>query len=357
MKKLVMIVLTCMLAIALAYTYTGCDKKKKKVAVATWTNVSPVGTSAIDYPSARDRHTMAYDSTKGVVVLFGGYDDITLTCSDTWEWDGDNWTDVSPSGTAGVDFPYGRVEAALAFDSTRNVAVLFGGDNADYVCDTWEWDGGNWSNVSPSGTEGVDYPPARSNHAMAFDPVRGVVVLFGGDNDDYLGDTWEWDGDNWSNVSPSGTAGTDFPTARCNHAMAFDSSANAVVLYGGYYGFVDSEVWQWDGTTWTDVSPGGVEGVDYPPTRRRHSVAYDSIRGVLVIFGGDDGALRYDDTWEWNGSSWTETATTGTAGVDYPAGRGFTGMGYDSGRGVVVLFGGYVTATYWSDETWEYGAP
>ena len=36
---------------------------------------------------------------------------------------------------------------------------------------------------------------------MAYDSARDVVVLFGGEtNDDFAGDTWEWDGVNWTQV-------------------------------------------------------------------------------------------------------------------------------------------------------------
>ncbi|GAA3808499.1 hypothetical protein GCM10022403_048300 [Streptomyces coacervatus] len=38
-------------------------------------------------------------------------------------------------------------------------------------------------------------PPPRSGLGMAFDPARGVAVLFGGQSRTALfGDTWEWDG-------------------------------------------------------------------------------------------------------------------------------------------------------------------
>ena len=58
--------------------------------------------------------------------------------------------------------------------------------------DTWEWDGTEWKRVD---TEQA--PSGRSRVAMAYDPNRQAVVLFGGRLPDGqpAGDTWQWDGE------------------------------------------------------------------------------------------------------------------------------------------------------------------
>ena len=40
-------------------------------------------------------------------------------------------------------------------------------------------------------------------------------------------------------------------------------------------------VWQWNGTDWTQVAPATL-----PPARMRHSIVWDRLRDVLVLFGG-----------------------------------------------------------------------
>ena len=60
----------------------------------------------------------------------------------------------------------------MAYDVVRQRGVLFGGDPAG--TDTWEWDGANWTQIEETG------PPRRLNPAMAFDELRARVVLFGG---------------------------------------------------------------------------------------------------------------------------------------------------------------------------------
>ena len=91
--------------------------------------------------------------------------------------------------------PKPRVGHAMAYDSSRERLVLFGGDSlrAALFNDTWEWDGENWTQMADIG------PSPRSGHAMAFDSKRGRIVLFGGLSafapaepaDHILGDTWE----------------------------------------------------------------------------------------------------------------------------------------------------------------------
>ena len=124
--------------------------------------------------------------------------------------------------------------AAIAYNSAAERAIMFGGMNsilvnnawqANWIDETWEWDGENWTKLSPTTT-----PPAREKHVMTYDKVRNRIVLFGGSADDSLfNDTWEWDGANWHLMKPEHT-----PPARCCHAMAYDSSRKQVVLYGGW---------------------------------------------------------------------------------------------------------------------------
>lgn len=66
-----------------------------------------------------------------------------------------------------------RSSHAMAYDSARGRVVLFGGQGSS---DTWEWDGNDWTLRSPNNS-----PPARSRHAMAYDSARQHVVLFGPD--------------------------------------------------------------------------------------------------------------------------------------------------------------------------------
>ncbi|MFN0133539.1 MAG: kelch repeat-containing protein [Phycisphaerales bacterium] len=125
-----------------------------------WTNANVSG------PPARSGHAMAYDSARGVVVLFGGLSGTSL--GDTWEWNGTAWSLRATTG------PSPRREHTMAYDSTRGQIVLFGGlANAVRLGDTWLWDGTSWRAASGG-------PPPRESAAMADDAVRQRVVLHGG---------------------------------------------------------------------------------------------------------------------------------------------------------------------------------
>src|SRR5262249_5984052 len=66
--------------------------------------------------------------------------------------------------------------------------------------------------------------------------------------------------------------------------------------------------------------------VPLPEARTGAAMAYDSGRGVLVAFGGrTSNNKRLNDTWEWNGTAWALRATVG------PQPR-VTAMAYDASR-------------------------
>ena len=287
-------------------------------------------------PSPRVYQSMAYDSARGQTVLFGGQDySGKAGYTDTWVWDGSNWTQKFPQTS-----PPAQSAHAMVYDSAHSQAVLF---SLNY---TWLWDGTNWTPVPPIG------PSGRYGQAMAYDSAHGQVVLFGGavaNNSDVptlLGDTWVWDGSTWTQKSPQNS-----PPARYQHAMAYDSAHGQVVLFGGLNGNPENasfaDTWLWDGTNWTQGSPQ-----TSPAARNEHAMAYDSSQGEVVLFGGIGGGGN--DTWLWDGSNWTE-ANPQTS----PVGRSGGTMSYDSAHDQVVLFGGHGAGGLGSQaalgDIWTYG--
>ncbi|MBN2360563.1 MAG: hypothetical protein JXR83_13995 [Deltaproteobacteria bacterium] len=288
-----------------------------------------IRTTALDLPSGRYGVAMAYDSARGRVVLFGGYNREESMLPDTWEWDGQAWSERTPP----LVNPSARMDHAMAYDSVRGRVVLFGGYDLNWtdVQDTWEWDGETWTDVTPA-----DSPPARYGPAMAFDSGRGRVVMFGGSG---LQDTWEWDGRSWIDVTPA-----DSPPGRLYHAMAYDSARNRVVMFGGS-GY-RQDTWEWDGVRWEERTPATTT----PPAREIHAMAYDEVRGRVVLFGGSSShTTMLWDTWEWDGQDWFNR----TQASNHPPNRDSHGMVFDSGRGRIVLFGGTNIFNDWQD-TWEW---
>lgn len=85
---------------------------------------------------------------------------------------------------------------------------------------------GNWTQQMPATS-----PSPRNQHALAYDSAHSDVVLFGGSNGNPnlagLGDTWTWNGTNWTQASPQTK-----PPARYSHAMAYDAMHQQTVLFG-----------------------------------------------------------------------------------------------------------------------------
>lgn len=276
-----------------------------------WTEVAPSG------PNARSFPKMAYDSRRDVIVMFGGSRG-TTALGDTWEWDGSSWERVATTG------PDARTQHAMVFDSVRGVTVLFGGTEpySTKFNDTWEWDGFEWRRAAIGG------PSPRFSHDMAFDSARGVTVLYGGwssGGDSH--ETWEWNGQRWKKV------GIEGPPANTTHTMTYDDARSETLLFGG------GSTWSWDGFEWTRRSTEG------PSDRGNTAMAFDAMRQVAVLFGGGSRQSEpLGDTWQWDGSTWTRVANSG------PAPRDTHDMVYDSNRGRCVVYGG---ADHWS--TWAYG--
>ena len=155
---------------------------------------------------------MVYDTSREVVVLYGGYDGRRL--GDTWEWDGGAWFEASTSG------PPASAGSSLSFDSSLGVSVLFDCTAAT----TWEWDGIRWSRVD----SGLD-PARRANAEMAFDTTRMTHVLFGGRIGDlWPNDTWERSGTDWSLVDLDTS-----PSGRSVPAFDFEPNSGSFLLFGG----------------------------------------------------------------------------------------------------------------------------
>src|SRR5262245_18255351 len=102
---------------------------------------------------------MAHNTARKLTVLYGGNDG--ARDGETWEWDGNAWTIKASPG------PSWRYAHAMAYDSARDVTVLFGGAVYSGASrETWEWDGRAWSLRSSSGPDKLSY------HSMAYDSLR-----------------------------------------------------------------------------------------------------------------------------------------------------------------------------------------
>jgi len=299
-----------------------------KAQTATWVPVAS--------PAARCCMGFAYDGATLSTVLFGGGG--SSVYGDTWVWRG-AWRKLSP-----VTSPSPREYPGMAFDEAAGNIVLFGGNTTrtlggptTMLGDTWTWDGTTWTQQFPSVS-----PPARTWVSMAYDPANKTVVLFGGNNEPNgngpFGDTWTWDGiaKTWTQHIPATS-----PSPRGSPALAYNSAAGNVVLFGGIIanlGYLN-DTWTWDATNWTQRFP-----LTSPPALNAPDVAYDPGLSAVVMFDGS-----YENaTWTWNGTNWTQIFPSNAL----PAGRAAAGRAYDPIEKATLLFGGNSGGSFPLGDTW-----
>jgi hypothetical protein len=298
---------------------------------------------------------MVYDSVRQRIVLYGGTSSSQFGgafLADTWEWDGSQW---NPRTVANGPGP--RSDHSMSFDRRRGVTVLYGGDalvngNQVLYADTWEWDGQTWTHRYTGapwrvGGNGEILSPGP----MAYDEKRQRTVLFGGSARigsiglPAIGDTWEWDGMQWTqSLSVVG---------RNYHAMAYDALRERLVVFGGTEGFGTPTLTtlEREGTRWMIRTPPS------PPARFLPAMAYDRARNRMLLFGG--GGLS--DTWEYHTTpipTYTPfgSGCTGSAGVPtlaaVPGARPWTGSTFTVELRALPLGASAFMFTGFSNTTW-----
>ncbi len=370
-----------------------------------WTDRTTAGT----VPSSRCQGSMVFEKSTGKVLLFGGGRStngdtsglsMSLSFGDTWEWDATTGAWSQQTVTAG---PAGRYDASMVWDSTRNLAVLFGGMQKDDATvdgipkqDTWEWDpaAGTWNERTATGTK----PSPRWGQAAAFEGSRGKLVVFGGwdvNTGGYLDDLWDWDPTTAAWTQRLTGTEANLPSPRIYASLVSNDSAgrlelvagmvNSTTYFGGYgtggyyYGgaggavtylpilppiivgpggyytnVASKEVWELEPVTPAFTNRSAA--LNSPGRLTDHAMAYCPDTGKVYLFGGlDNTYVVHDNLWEWDGTKWSEV----TADAKPPA-RMDAGLAYDPARKSLILFGGQniyssYSASVYSD-TWEWNS-
>ncbi|MFO0663588.1 MAG: hypothetical protein U0174_06530 [Polyangiaceae bacterium] len=290
----------------------------------------------VTIPEARRFSAMAYDAERKNVILFGGVAPNGRGLSDTWAWDGTNWTALAPAVR-----PPPAMGATLTFDPARKVLVLFGGKNPDddtYPDATWTWNGVSWKQETTA-----HRPSGRMNHGLAFDPVNREVVLAGGVGSAAQPfETWTWNGSDWQQRTLSGAKPT-FTTS----SLAIDATRNQLMLVSTN-GSAPSQVWTWGGTSWTQLAPTAA----FPP-RATFGLTSNPTTKKVILFGGAFDATTFShELWTWDGAGFSKDPSS-----VFPDGRYHANLA-SLPNGQVLLFGsGYSSELQdtwlWTGQSWQ----
>lgn len=267
---------------------------------ARWTYIPGGNIDAGEAPY--NRKGAGWSCGAGSCVLVGGVS--TKYYNDTWIFDESiqAWSQVKCSRR--VFCPSGRAFQAMTYDPLHGVHVMFGGEVSDgtMTADTYTFNAatGTWAQMS-----GGTAPPPREAAAATYVPGVGVV-MFGGLADPCcvtnLNDMWVWNGVKWLPVTS--TVVSDPPRAVpaiWGHSMAWDPVRGAMIVAKGlltsswmpseeiwYVTFADlAGAWR---ATWTPAAGIGCQAATgSPPDPVVHAgarMAFDPVAGAQVFFGG-----------------------------------------------------------------------
>ena len=317
---------------------------------ATTGTTSPLPTAPSWYssvqnaaPSPRYGSAMAYDPSENVVVLFGGASNppsggVTVY-GDTWVYESGLWVNLTSSLRVA---PSPRFDAAFAYDPVDGYLVLFGGGGVGSVAlgDTWIFQGMQWTQLTPTVS-----PPALGGGTMTYDAQTGTLLFFGGGSSGtFSAETWTFSGGQWTQVPTTGPV----PNARASVGMTYDAADGYAVLFGGWNGTVRfNDTWAYRAGTWSQLSP-----TTHPSARLSYEIVYDPAIAKVVLFGGKYIGNFYNDTWTFQGGQWTDvSASLGGA----PFNRADESLTYLPAAGAVMMFGGQTFFPASLSDTWFFG--
>src|SRR5262245_6050576 len=241
--------------------------------------------------------------------------------------------------------PPHRTQHVAIYDPVRGRMIVFGGNELGKLADVWSisLDGTPaWIQLKPTGTG----PSARQGASAIYDPVRDRMLVFAGDDGIARNDVWALslsDPPAWSLITASGAP----PSARFGHQALYDPVRDRMVIYAGAVGGTPTnDVWQLAlaGTpTWSPLLVSG----PIPLSRYGHTVIYDPVRDRMVMFGGFDGSTYRNDAWSLDLASlaWSPLAPTGSP----PAGRYYQAATYDAARDRMVVLSGTSPGSEYKD--------
>ena len=264
-------------------------------------------------PPRRFGQATAYDGRRDQMLVFGGISGETYM-NDVWALDLSGsgiWTPLDPYGGA----PPPRHEPAGAFDTQRDRMLVYGGWTypQNFFGDVWSLSFGpggssSWQEVTiPEDTK----PDPRRAHAVAYDPLRNRLYVFGGLGKDYvvLGDLWALDLNGSPRWIPMHAIGNG-PSPRFGHKLIYDPLRDRLLLCGGtvddhlprsIFGNYHSTSEAWElplqgYPVWHLLEPRG-----YGPRLSDASVIWDEARDRLILYGGvwvdNDVFGMFVDTW------------------------------------------------------------
>ncbi len=211
-----------------------------------------------------------------------------------YRFDGTTWTQVG--GTVGEGY---HIDMTIANDGTPYVSYMDIANEAKGVCK--KWDGSTWVTVGDStfSTQVAVWTKITTNNN------NQPVILYGtgGSNGPFFSNVTEFNGSSWQIIGGGNIDST--VSTYFSHSIAMDANGKIYVSLTTDTASKQLNVYQWNGTAWTQIGENISGGGTYDNT-----IALDLQGNPVIGFrdeleGGKTTVMRFDQ------NSW---ATVGLAG-------------------------------------------
>ena len=191
-------------------------------------------------PRARAYHSAAWDDGNRAMIVFGGEDGEILSDLQRYSVVANSWAASTAVG------PEGRMRHTAVWDGVTGSMLLLGGWNGvRYLSDLWRYDGWSARWFEPS----VAGPLPRAGHAAAWDPVSLSLKVFGGVQN--ASSSLSYDAGlckynllvGWTQLQPDPLLPS--PSGRSDMAMVWDATSRSLLVFGGVNGTYIGDTWRY----------------------------------------------------------------------------------------------------------------
>ena len=214
----------------------------------------------------------------------------------------ENWVQDATGG-----FGFGTNDTAMSM-MEYDGRLYVGTSTFAAGCEIWSYDGVNWTSLV-GGTAGSLLGPGfgNANNTIAWSMAVYNGELYVGTGNNISGcEVWSFNGTTWTQIVgglPSAIIGPGFGTA--------NSFALSMALYGGNLcvgttNGAGCEVWSFNGTTWTQLVgglPGAIIGSGFGNAANTDVFSMAAFGSDLYIGTYNAGGC---EVWDFNGTAWTQ---------------------------------------------------
>lgn len=220
-----------------------------------------------------------------------------------WEYDGSTWRVIGGQGNNGswARNTYETVNTLIYYKGNLYAGLGSTANDAE----VWRWDGSSWTQIGGDSL--------NSGWGINYEGVYSLAVY----NDNlYAGlgasaqdaEIWRWNETAWTKVGGDGVASSWAAALNIEAVYSLTVyNGNLVAGLGATAG--DSEVWSYNGTSWTKIGGDALN--------TSWSVAFEVVESLTVfngkLYAGLGNSADDAEVWEYNGAAWSQIGGDGVA--------------------------------------------